>query len=275
MDDDKHLDMGQYDPEKYWDARARSGKGQGFSAICVNNAIAEENESAHKVQRSAIKRILNDLMISGKNVLEYGCGIGRWVSLFERYGVEWHGVDISKEMIETARQEHPKAELKLVDEKIPYPDNSMDLVYSVTVIHHNRYPDQEKILGEIHRVLREDGHFIMLEDLGEGEGYNMFPRTRDSWIDIARGNGFELRHHIGLKYWIIRDLLQHFFGKMGTGIKSVYNDEGMVRGQMSIKMIMRKIIGKVDATLDPALYRVIPRKYHTTAVFLFQKTTYK
>jgi hypothetical protein len=95
MREDRQLGTGPYDPEKYWGARARVNKDSCLSAVCVFGATKEENESAHRVQKSAIQKALKNLDIKGKYVLEYGFGAGRWIPLFKEYGSVWHGVDIS------------------------------------------------------------------------------------------------------------------------------------------------------------------------------------
>jgi ubiquinone/menaquinone biosynthesis C-methylase UbiE len=46
-------------------------------------------------------------------------------------------------------------------EKIPFPDGHFDCVTAVVSFHH--FHDRAKALGEVHRVLRADGHLIIFE----------------------------------------------------------------------------------------------------------------
>ena len=73
--------------------------------------------------------------------------------------MEGHGIDISDFAIEFC----PKAKINVIDiekEKIPYLDNTFDVVYSKSFVEHFYYP--EKIFNEIYRVLKPGGTIITL-----------------------------------------------------------------------------------------------------------------
>jgi len=99
----------------------------------------------------------------GKKLLEVGVGAGTDHLQWARAGLDCHGVDLTDEAIETTRRRleiyglHSK--LQRVDaETLPFEDDSFDVVYSWGVIHHSEHPD--KIIAEIHRVLKKGGVFI-------------------------------------------------------------------------------------------------------------------
>ncbi len=85
---DKHLNTGEYNPEKYWSARARHSEANLFNAVCVFSATEVENRCADRVQqnlmRKTLKIIRKTMDLRRKKVLEYGCGAGRWI--FSDYG---------------------------------------------------------------------------------------------------------------------------------------------------------------------------------------------
>jgi ubiquinone/menaquinone biosynthesis C-methylase UbiE len=100
---------------------------------------------------------------AGKRVLEIGVGAGADHLQFARTGAELHGVDLTDAAIETTRAHLAvhglTSDLRRVDaERLPFPDGSFDVVYSWGVIHHSEHP--ERIIEEIHRVLRPGGVFL-------------------------------------------------------------------------------------------------------------------
>ncbi len=90
----------------------------------------------------------------GIKFLDIGCGRGEFLRGFIECGVQGHGVDRSR----TAERYCPEAELRTADlenEKLPYPDNYFDVIFSKSVIEHFYYP--EKIVKEMFRVLKPGG----------------------------------------------------------------------------------------------------------------------
>lgn len=99
----------------------------------------------------------------GKRVLEVGVGAGTDHAQWAKAGCECYGVDLTDAAIETTRArlalDGLHSNLQRLDaETLPFPDASFDVVYSWGVIHHSEQP--QRILAEIHRVLRPGGEFI-------------------------------------------------------------------------------------------------------------------
>jgi len=99
----------------------------------------------------------------GKKVLEVGVGAGTDHLQWARAGCECFGVDLTDAGIETTRKRLKcygfESRLERVDaERLPYADETFDIVYSWGVIHHSERPAQ--IVSEICRVLKPGGLFI-------------------------------------------------------------------------------------------------------------------
>jgi ubiquinone/menaquinone biosynthesis C-methylase UbiE len=99
----------------------------------------------------------------GKKVLEVGVGAGTDHLQWKRAGTDLYGVDLTQAAIETTRARLAMygfdSNLQRIDaERLPFDDNSFDVVYSWGVIHHSERPD--KILEEVRRVLKPGGRFI-------------------------------------------------------------------------------------------------------------------
>ncbi len=80
----------------------------------------------------------------------------------------------------------PRCELRLGDARaLPYENGSFDLVYSERcLINILDWEGQKKALGEIHRVLRPGGHYLMVECFTDGLENNNRARRELGLPDI-------------------------------------------------------------------------------------------
>lgn len=107
--------------------------------------------------------------LSGRHVLEYGCGEG-WTTLdLARRAGHVSAFDISPQAIDHAQQSVARAGLAarctlrvLAAEQLDFPDESFDAALGFAILHHL---DMEKALAELHRVLRPGGVAYFAEPL--------------------------------------------------------------------------------------------------------------
>ncbi len=92
-------------------------------------------------------------------ILEPGCGRSEFLKNFKKHKLDIYGIDISKEALKYAND----FEIKICDiekDKIPYPDNFFDVIYSKSFIEHLHDPG--KFFIEARRVLKPGGVLISL-----------------------------------------------------------------------------------------------------------------
>ncbi len=106
-----------------------------------------------------IQSVLSDSSMaipSQAYVLDFGCGKGHTVNFLRNQGYNAFGVDI---VSEEDWQQYPDssffAHLDMKDYRIPFVDNTFDLVLSWQVFEHVQNYDQ--VLAELHRVLKPGG----------------------------------------------------------------------------------------------------------------------
>jgi arsenite methyltransferase len=130
----------------------------------------------------------------GETVLDLGSGGGIDVLLSaKRVGPtgKAYGLDMTDEMLALANENKRKAGIENVEflkgeiERIPLPDNSVDVIISNCVI--NLSPDKDGVLQEAFRVLKPGGRFAVSDVVTRGE---ILPEIRKSvllWVGCIAG----------------------------------------------------------------------------------------
>lgn len=143
---------------------------------------------------------------SGQRVLDIGCGVGRWSVRMAAQGAQVLGVDISSRMIDMA-EPHAGVEYRVAAaHELDCPDQSFDVVVSVTVLQHITDPDElKRALRNLRRMLKDSGRFFVLEysplrTLPSNELTYMRYRTNQQWIDLMAGEGFALSSSGGVRF---------------------------------------------------------------------------
>jgi len=110
---------------------------------------------------------LKNMVKPGDSVLDFGCGNGRLAGFIENNYQKFIGVDISQKLVDLAKQRYhsEKTEFIKIDpnlNKLPFKDNSFDIVFSIAVFHH--FPSKKytlEIAKELCRVLKPGGKIII------------------------------------------------------------------------------------------------------------------
>ena len=130
----------------------------------------------------------------GETVLDLGSGGGIDVLLSaRRVGPtgKAYGLDMTDEMLALARENQRKAGVENVEflkgeiEKIPLPDDSVDVIISNCVI--NLSGDKNRVLGEAFRVLRPGGRFAVSDIVVRGEMPGEIRRRVELWAGCIAG----------------------------------------------------------------------------------------
>jgi len=107
-----------------------------------------------------LKKFSNHAELEKCEILEVGCGNGRFASLLAPSVSKYYGIDPDKERIGLAKK-LPEAEFKVgTAENIPY-DKQFDIVFFANSWHFVN--DYEKAISEVKRVLKEKGILVILE----------------------------------------------------------------------------------------------------------------
>lgn len=132
-----------------------------------------EQEPIRDASRRTVAHMVNKLSALDKNakVLDVGAGYGGSMRYLAKT-VGCHCVALNLSEVENERNREMNREQgldKLIDvvdasfEKLDYPDNSFDVVWSQDAILHSDHRD--KVIAEVARVLKPGGEFIMTDPM--------------------------------------------------------------------------------------------------------------
>jgi len=205
---------GDYEANRYWSERGDALAGNApHRAICSVEHGPKFNKAIHRVQ----EKVLRPQFAAGRgtqaeevpfDVLEIGAGVGRWAASFEPAKTRFTGVDISEGMVEAARKNFPQYRFDMLgeDSVLPYGDESFDLSFSVTVMHHNTTPTKWALISEMWRVTRPGGRLMFLEDFVSG-GWSttstVYPMSVNEFVGLlveATAGQVVLEHVESIRY---------------------------------------------------------------------------
>lgn len=117
----------------------------------------EETHWWHKAKRNLVSYFLKKYLDQNENIiLDVGCGTGRNLEVFSKFGTVW-GIDSAPEAIIFCRKRGLKNIITGSLEKIPFPSKHFNCVTALDVLEH---VDDKGALKEIHKVLKDDGFII-------------------------------------------------------------------------------------------------------------------
>ncbi len=164
--------------------RFQNGGGVDYECYCRFHSVMAE-ESSQTVVAALQDHILPlepglvEKLETGIDVLDVGCGSGRAIcELAKRFPKSrFVGFDLCQETIESANATVAKMELANVqfeqkDVATLTEGQSFDLVFAFDAIHDQAAP--AKVLDEIHRVLKDDGLFLMQDIAGSSQLENNY-----------------------------------------------------------------------------------------------------
>jgi SAM-dependent methyltransferase len=131
--------------------------------------------------REALRR-QGAVMESLGAILDFGCGCGRVLRHWSGLPGEVHGSDLNPSLVEWCRRHLPFARLENngLEPPLPYPEQSFDLVYALSVFTHLPEALQLPWVREMRRVLRPGG-FLLITTHGARYADELAPHEQDAF----------------------------------------------------------------------------------------------
>lgn len=173
---------------EYWDGDRRICYG-GYTYIPGRwEKVAKQMDKYYKIKR-------------GAKVLDIGCGKG--YLLFDlkkiRPDIEVYGIDISEYAIKNSKEEIKDRLIVGSATKLPWEDNTFDLIISITTLHNLYNYELDAALKEITRVGQKDKYVCVESYRTETEKMNLLYwqltcesfHKPEEWIYIFEKNKYE------------------------------------------------------------------------------------
>lgn len=139
------IDAGFYDREYYKGKKSgrKIGSGTSFFASILNKIV------------SWYRALTIKIFINPKNCLDVGCGTGDLIKSLRSFGIEAHGIELSKDAIDLV-DDDIRQYVKIGDiTKIPFTDNEFELVVTFDVLEHIEQSKIRKAVDELIRVSKK------------------------------------------------------------------------------------------------------------------------
>jgi SAM-dependent methyltransferase len=276
-----------YSWKEYWDKVASAYGGadaQGFAPVLHPDAPSWYNLTIDRLQEKSWRRGLQSCGISdGAQVLDVGCGTGRWLRRYKQMQVRAVGLDATQDMLRRALSGGSGLSVVAARaQRLPFPDAAFDLVSDVTVVQHIASLEQDGVLKEMARVLKPGGYLLLIE-LIKGEAPHIFPRAPQKWIEAAAAAGLSPVKWEGQEFLVLDQLFVRAAqtarrltdGKQGAVLPAQGNLSGERDNQRSasrsIYWALRRVSCKLSEWAEPLVRKTCPGTWATHAVFVFQK----
>ncbi len=169
------------------------------SIIKVYDKIAEKYAKSFKEEPEETKIILEFIEMLPKNakVLDVGCGNSDYFDLFKKHNINYVGIDLSKEMIKTAKKLHPQGEFFVKDmRKLDFKDASFDGIFGFFSLIHIPKKETDDILARFNKLLKSNGKIILALQEGEGETFMNTPFLPESKLFLALFKESEIKENL-------------------------------------------------------------------------------
>ena len=241
--------MAPYDPETHWSRVAQEVARRGENVIA-----GDDNPYFRYKRRKFVRRFLDTIDFRSKVVLEVGFGPGgNLLHIATKHAPgKLLGADISPNMVALATRRLRSlggVELTKIDgSSLPYPDRSVDISFTVTVLQHNTDGAMfRKLVQELCRVSKDT--IVVMEDIGtnpnvSGEG-DWTGRRVDVYKSVFAESGFQLSRCRFLNTKVSRTWHDRVFGLYKRRIARQHHEGDPIAGPLKLVLALPMLITRI------------------------------
>ncbi|WP_081750147.1 class I SAM-dependent methyltransferase [Paenibacillus massiliensis] len=149
------------------------------------------------------EHIKSRFSIENKSVLDFGCGTEANCSMYD--ADHYYGVDPDAQRVQFAKRLYPNHTFMVFDkQRIPMPDQTVDFIFIVAVLHHISNEEISGYLHDFSRVMKPEGIMIVIEPYlcprhkisnwfmkryDDGE----FIRSEDEYLQLFKSQQYDYR----------------------------------------------------------------------------------
>lgn len=196
-----------YTTIEYWDSKASEYDDKSIS-LWPNSHL---NELYHQEQVNFIEKSLGDL--TGKKVLDLGCGMGRLSRHLAERGAHVVGVDFSATTIKVAQRYSTSGNPSYVHGSIfdieavsEYEAIIHSAVIAMACTRHEQVSD---VLFRLRRAIKPGGLLVSIEPLHKGFLHRVLKMNSDQYESLLKKSGFKVNCLKQLHFWPTRLFLAY------------------------------------------------------------------
>lgn len=215
--------------------------------------------------------------LAGRSVLDLGCGRGRWSKEYAARGATVTGADISPEAISILTDEMPLQRFIAGDvTELSLPNESFDVVNSVTVLQHMPHWKQRIALSLAARWVKRGGYLVLFENVVAFDAPHVFPHSTHEWTQMVEGTGLKRAYCWGSNF----EVLLRIEGRVLRVLRGNPSSEGTSVCSASLpapRSLKRRIKAGAEAALAVVSFPVewvcqkVPLAKPTHSVMIFSK----
>lgn len=173
----------------YWKHRAQKNKER---SVGFRNRPLDKQKLEYVEKKKFIFKYCPKSYIT----LDYGCGVGRYAGEFSNY----LGVDITKELLDIAKKQHPKKDFLLLQE-LCLPEKlefDFELFLTATVLQHNPDDVVKKIFESVAKLKPSNILFCLYEN-SQVVTHHVQARNSEDYVALV-SNYFEIKGYASYKH---------------------------------------------------------------------------
>ncbi len=240
--------------QEYWDDMAKHGSEA--AVIDPGDTAGHKNEYIKNLRDNAILSALEQPQSA--KILDFGCGSGNLSQLLSKNGYDVFGVDISKKLLEYAKQKQRDHKWEVIHydgKKLPFDDESIDAIVTYGVLIYLKDDnDFLETLKELHRVLKPGGQFIPVEQATKSTTISpdksKKQRPISDFIDQFEKAGFSIKSHriirrghflplYAIRYGLLPKSSYKFLSKIESTIGSILRTPIMDYADVEFRLIKK------------------------------------
>lgn len=183
-------------------------EGNFYSQRALRQNIFDENDACNKLSVEYKRELfINKYIKNNSFVVEIGCGKGNMGFLTKRE-ITLIGIDLSRENCRIAQNSGYTKTLQCSAEYLPFPEQTVDCIFSCDVMGHIANETKEKCLQEWHRILKPGGETIHLIETDNFNPTNMAPEDYARMVLIDGHIGITTKEYsetLFSKYFYIKE----------------------------------------------------------------------
>ena len=122
--------------------------------------------------------------ISGKNVLDIGCGAGQITDYLTKKGIDAVGIDFSEKLLKIARKNFPNSKFVCADICDYEQAEQVDGIITKDMLFHLSDENIIQVLGKFRKFLKKNGVLCILMDMPQQAGEHIFIEELDDRYKI-------------------------------------------------------------------------------------------